>query len=88
MVEASRPLTARERQILDALCAGLTARQVGEKLGISNRAVSNRRTLIYQKLGVRSLAEACRAIQIVGRDPRAARAVSGGSHPTRSGVAR
>jgi PAS domain S-box-containing protein len=57
-----RALTARESEILDALCGGLTARQVGERLGISSRAVSNRRTLIYQKLGVGGLDEACLAV--------------------------
>ena len=85
MVEASRPLTARELQILEALCAGLTARQVGEKLGISNRAVSNRRTLIYQKLGARSLAEACRAVRAVGREERPARPISVDRRAVRDG---
>jgi PAS domain S-box-containing protein len=62
-----RLLTARESEILDALCSGLTARQVGERLGLSPRAVSNRRTLIYQKLGASGLEEACLAADASGQ---------------------
>ncbi len=53
------PLTARETEILHALCSGLTAQEVGERLGLSMRGVSSRRSRIYQKLGAQGLAEAC-----------------------------
>jgi two-component system, NarL family, nitrate/nitrite response regulator NarL len=44
-------LTAREKQIARAVIAGLSNRQIGERLGISELTVRNRLTVLYHKLG-------------------------------------
>ena len=52
------PLTRREREVLELIVAGLTARQIGEHLIISEATVRAHRHRIYQKLGVSSRREA------------------------------
>ncbi len=46
------PLTPRERQVIQAAADGLTARQIGRRLGMSERTVTTHLTRIYRKLGV------------------------------------
>lgn len=46
------PLTPRERQVMQAAADGLTARQIGRRLGVSERTVTTHLTSIYRKLGV------------------------------------
>jgi DNA-binding NarL/FixJ family response regulator len=46
------PLSARERQVIQAAADGLTARQMGRRLGLSERTVTTHLTRIYRKLGV------------------------------------
>ncbi len=46
------PLTPRERQVIQAAADGLTARQIGRRLGMSERTVTTHLTKIYRKLGV------------------------------------
>lgn len=50
-------LTRREREILLLVLNELTSKQIGEKLGISDRTVSKHRENIYHKLGVNSTDE-------------------------------
>lgn len=45
-------LTPRERQVIQAAADGLTARQIGRRLGMSERTVTTHLTRIYRKLGV------------------------------------
>jgi DNA-binding NarL/FixJ family response regulator len=45
-------LTARERDVLQAAAAGLTARQIATRLGMSERTVTTHLSRIYAKLGV------------------------------------
>jgi DNA-binding NarL/FixJ family response regulator len=47
-------LTARERQILDQLVAGLTLRQIAEQLHLSHHTIGNHLRNVYRKLHVRS----------------------------------
>jgi DNA-binding NarL/FixJ family response regulator len=54
----SAPLTRREREVLELIVAGLTARRIGENLIISEATVRAHRHRIYQKLGVGSRREA------------------------------
>jgi DNA-binding NarL/FixJ family response regulator len=59
---ASRPtepemLTAREREILKLLADGHTSRQIGDKLGISEKTVESHRGNIKAKLRLGSIAE-------------------------------
>lgn len=53
-------LTIRERQVFDLTIAGLTARDVGEKLSISARTVETHRARILRKLGAHSAADLVR----------------------------
>lgn len=46
------PLTPRERQVMEAAADGLTARQIGRRLGVTERTVTTHLTRIYRKLGV------------------------------------
>lgn len=46
--------TSREREILELLANGLSSREVGEQLGISERTVNTHVGHIYRRLGVRN----------------------------------
>ena len=50
--EEARLLTSRERQILSAIVAGLTNREIAEKLSISEDTVKHHLSRIFDKLGV------------------------------------
>ena len=60
-------LTAREREVLDALGAGLGNKQIADRLGISVRTVEQYRANLRKKLGARSLAELLRLAGFSGR---------------------
>ena len=51
-------LTARERQILEGLAAGLSNKEIGEQLFLSEKTVKHYMTNILQKLQVRNRVEA------------------------------
>ncbi|MGD8200744.1 helix-turn-helix transcriptional regulator [Ornithinimicrobium sp. W1679] len=51
-------LTARERQVLEALASGATNREISRLLGISPKTVMHHTSHIYRKLAVRGRAEA------------------------------
>jgi two-component system nitrate/nitrite response regulator NarL len=51
-------LTAREREILESLAAGLSNKEIGEKLFLSEKTVKHYMTNILQKLQVRNRVEA------------------------------
>lgn len=53
-------LTAREREVLDLLAAGLQHKQIAERLAISARTVEVYKARMMQKLQCRSLAEVIR----------------------------
>ena len=53
-------LTGRERQVFDLTVAGLTARAVGERLGISARTVETHRVRILRKLDAESATDLVR----------------------------
>lgn len=59
-------LTTREREVAEELSRGLTAAEVGEKLGISVKTVEAHRGNIYRKLVVRNAVELTR---LVARPP-------------------
>jgi LuxR family maltose regulon positive regulatory protein len=52
------PLTAREQEILALLAAGLTNREIAERLVVSAETVKKHAAAVYGKLGVRSRTEA------------------------------
>jgi DNA-binding NarL/FixJ family response regulator len=49
--------TGREKQILKLICDGLSAREIGETLGISPRTVEGHRSRILYKTNCRNIAE-------------------------------
>ena len=59
-----RPVTHRQREIIDLLQEpGATQQTVADELGISSQTVKNHLTMAYRTLGVRSLAQAVRAMR-------------------------
>src|SRR5437867_1305542 len=72
------PLTEREREVLSVAAEGLTARQIGVRLGLAERTVTTHLAHIYGKLGVggrvEAIAEGARAglvtVEWVGDDAR------------------
>lgn len=55
-----RVLTPRESEIVDAIVAGRTTRQIAEVLGVSQRTVDAHRAAILQKLEISNTAELIR----------------------------
>ncbi|MCU1456287.1 MAG: two component transcriptional regulator, LuxR family [Actinomycetia bacterium] len=56
--ESPPPITAREREILLAIEAGLSVKQTALRLAISPRTVENTQRLLFRKLGVRNRSQA------------------------------
>jgi DNA-binding CsgD family transcriptional regulator len=54
----SRSITVREQDVLELLAAGLTNKQIAERLSLSVKTVMHHSVAIYRKLGVRGRAEA------------------------------
>jgi FixJ family two-component response regulator len=50
-------LTSKEREVLEAVAAGMTNKEIADQLGLSLRAVEDRRARLMRKLDVRSVAE-------------------------------
>src|SRR5712671_891730 len=62
-------LSPRERQVLDALVAGRSTKQMAYDLGISARTVEVHRARMLARLGTHSLAEAVRLAVLAGLPP-------------------
>lgn len=58
-------LTARERQVLDGVVAGLLNKQIAGRLGIVEKTVKVHRARAVAKLGARSTADLVRMVQVV-----------------------
>jgi len=63
-------LTAREREVLDALMEGLSNREVAERLDISLRTAEMHRGNMMHRLGVKGLAEVLHIVTEAGMEPR------------------
>lgn len=50
-------LTAREREVMDLMVAGLTSQEIGERLGNSKKTVDIHRSRVMQKMEVASITE-------------------------------
>lgn len=59
-------LTERERQVLRVAAEGLTAREIGERLGVRERTVTTHLGRIYTKLGVGTRLAAIRVATVSG----------------------
>lgn len=62
-------LTGRERQVLDLVAAGLSNKEVAERLFLSEKTVKHYMTIIMEKLGVRNRVEAALAAQRASSAP-------------------
>lgn len=58
-------LTERQRQVLDLAVAGLSNKEIAERLGISFRTVENHRAWMMERMGARNLAELVRMDMIL-----------------------
>lgn len=58
-------LTAREREVLEALVNGETNAQTGIQLGLSHRTVEVHRRHIMRKLGARNTADLVRRVVVI-----------------------
>jgi two-component system nitrate/nitrite response regulator NarL len=74
------PLTSREWEVLDLICAGRSTEEVAKELALSTETVRTHVKRVLSKLGARSRAE---AVEIAGQ----LRAVEGdwSEPPTRDG---
>ena len=89
-IEAARRiarLSPRERQVLDALVAGRSTKQMAYDLGISARTVEVHRARMLARLGTHSLAEAIRLAVLAGLPPADLEANAAGRQ-RRSGASR
>jgi two-component system response regulator NreC len=70
--QASRPLSERERQVLELFARGLTHREISEQMGVRLKTVETYRSRLGDKLGARTrqeLVEHARAMGLVGAAP-------------------
>ncbi len=71
--EPPASVTPREREILDAIEAGLTVKDTARRLQISPRTVENTQRLLFRKLGARTRSQAvARALElgVLGARPK------------------
>ena len=59
-------LTEREREVLDCVAAGLSNKEVGARLHLSEKTVKHYMTIIMEKLGVRNRVEAALIVRESG----------------------
>ena len=71
-IDMVEPLTRREQEILVLLAERLTAKEIAQKLVLSEQTVKRHRANIYQKLGVNSRREAVAAAAAFGILPASA----------------
>jgi len=57
-VAAPRPLSTRQREVLELLAAGVQAREIAARLGLAEPTVRNHIRLLLRKLGCHSQLEA------------------------------
>jgi two-component system response regulator DesR len=60
------PLTAREREVLEAIAGGATNREIAARLFLSPHTVKEHTSALYRKLGARNRAEAVQRAQRIG----------------------
>jgi len=60
-------LTAREREVMEAVLRGLPNKAIADDLGLAVRTVEVHRARLFEKMGVRSAVELARVLSQVGR---------------------
>ena len=63
-------LTAREREVLELLAAGLSNRVIGERLGVTEATVKAHLTRVYTRLGVTDRVSAAMRAREMGLGPK------------------
>lgn len=63
-------LTAKEREVMEAVAAGKTNREIADSLGLSLRAVEDRRARVMRKTQAGSVAELVQLLAGRATDPR------------------
>ena len=61
-------LTRREREVLELVAAGLLNKQVGERLGVSEKTVKVHRGRVMQKMAAGAVADLVRMLHRLGRE--------------------
>lgn len=64
--EAIRPLSPREKEVLDLIVIGETNKQIARRLGISYRTVEIHRAAIMRNLGAKNVVQLVRMMLIAG----------------------
>jgi two-component system response regulator DesR len=64
--QPSSLLTEREREVLDLIAAGLTNREIAERLYLSPHTIKEHTSTLYKKLRARNRAEAVQRAQRMG----------------------
>ena len=65
-VRCSKSLTAREKEVIGFLSAGLSNKQIGAAMGISDATAKVHRANVMRKMEARSLAELVRMADLLG----------------------
>jgi DNA-binding NarL/FixJ family response regulator len=60
------PLSAREREVLEAIAGGATNREIAQRLYLSPHTVKEHTSALYRKLGARNRADAVQRAQRIG----------------------
>ena len=55
-----------EHDVLDLIARGLSNKQIAAELGLTLRAIEDRRSRLMRRLGVRSVAELLKLVQLAG----------------------
>jgi two-component system response regulator FixJ len=67
-LEKLASLTAREREVMELVVAGLTNKEVGARLGAAEKTIKIHRSRVMHKMGARSLPELVRLAQDAGME--------------------
>ena len=61
-------LSARQRQVMELVAAGLSSKEIARRLGISAKTVENHRAWVMERLGTRNLAELVRVAMTIQQE--------------------
>ena len=59
-------ITRREREVMKLCCEGLLAKEIADRLNISQRTVETHKTNLFKKLGINNTMELVRYAQVTG----------------------
>ena len=64
--EADKPITRREKVVIEYLCLGWNNKEIAIAMAISPRTVESYREMIYKKMRVRNAVELLRKVYRIG----------------------